>query len=115
MAIYVNTSNPQSLVDGIKQQIKEGKIDAWLCDDDGDFTHNNEQWRYKAWMRPVVETERVVFGVLCRKDKNLSVVDYAIYHGRFVEMLLTHFDKDCSDIKVSPLATKYDTIRASKE
>ena len=113
MAIFVKTTNPQELVNNIKKQIEDGKIDTWLCDKEGDFTHNTEQWRYHAWLRPVVESDRVVFGILGRKVKNVSVLDYAIFHGRFVEMLLNHFDKDCDDILVSPLATKFDTIQAS--
>lgn len=40
------------------------------------------------------------------------MVDYAIYHGRFVEMLLAHFDHQCDSIDVSSLGTKYDRIKA---
>ena len=113
--IYVGDKDTHLLIDaGIsKKRIEEGKIDTWSCDKDGDFTHNVDQWRFHAWMRSFVESERVVFGVVGRKDKNLSVLDYAVYHGRFVEMLLRHFDKDCSDISVSPLGTKYDLIQTS--
>lgn len=81
-----------------------------MCDSDGDFTHSVEQWKFRAWIRPHVESERVVFAILCRNDKNLSVAEYAVYHGRFVEMLLCHFDKVCQSIDVTPLASQYDKI-----
>jgi len=42
----------------------------------------------------------------------MTIVEYAVYHGRFVEMLLTHFDKECDAIEVSPLATSYDRVKA---
>ena len=110
MSIYVKTENPQLLVDRIKECIDNHSIDTWVCDSDGDFTHSVEQWKFRAWIRPHVESERVVFAILCRNDKNLSVAEYAVYHGRFVEMLLCHFDKVCQSIDVTPLASQYDKI-----
>ena len=115
MSIIVTTRTPGLLVDGIKKKIEEHKIDTWSVDSDGDYTHNTDQWRYRAWIRYKIEPSRVVFYVICRKDSNMSVVEYAVYHGRFVEMLLTHFDKECIGIEVSPLATTYDSVVASKK
>lgn len=114
MSIYVKTDTPSDLVQRIRDGIKEKKITTWLCDNAGDFTHDTDQWRYNAWISPVVEEGRVVFRILCRKDRDLSVRDYAIYHGRFVEMLLVHFDRTCEDIEVTPLATIYDIIHKDK-
>lgn len=114
MAIYVNTDNPSELVKKIQDGIENHSIETWLCDSAGDFTHDTDQWRYRAWMTPFIEENRVVFGIICRKDRNLSISEYAIYHGRFVEMLLRHFDKTCNDIRVSPLATKYDIVNKDK-
>ena len=107
MAIFVKTNDPFSLVNGIKQKIREHGIDTWSVDSDGDFTHNVEQWRYRAWIRYRIEQERIVFFVICRKDSNMSVTEYAVYHGRFVEMLLAHFDMECKSIELTPLATRY--------
>ena len=36
----------------------------------------------------------------------MSKAIYAVYHGRFVEMLLTHFDSEIEEIKVSSLLEK---------
>lgn len=111
MAIFVETNSPQSLVDKIKEAIDQNKIDTWSYDSDGDFTHNVDQWRYNAWIRPIVEDKRVVFAILGRTDVPLSVVDYGVYHGRFVEMLLTHLDSQCSNIMVTPMPViKYDNL-----
>lgn len=108
MAIYVKTDTPGRLVENIKKKIDEHKIDTWSVDSDNDFTHDVDQWRKKAWIRYRIEDGRVVFYVICRKDANMTIVEYAVYHGRFVEMLLAHFDKECDAIEVSPLATSYD-------
>lgn len=114
MAIYVKTSNPKQLLDDIKKKIKDGDIKTWSCDLDGDFTYEETQWRCHAWMRPFpMQSEHLIFGMLCRKDKNVSVMDYAVFHGRFVEMLLTHFDRRCDDIISTSKVTKYDRVKAS--
>ncbi len=112
MSIYVRTSNPQKLVNDINEKIENSFIDTWSVDSDGDYTHTAEQWKNHAWIHPIIESGRVVFAIWGRVNENLSVVDYAIYHGRFVEMLLAHFDHQCDSIDVSSLGTKYDRIRA---
>lgn len=115
MAIFVKTNTPGMLVENIKKKIDEHKIDTWSVDSDNDFTHDVDQWRNRAWIRYAIEVGRVVFYVICRNDANMSIVEYAVYHGRFVEMLLAHFDKECDAIEVSPLATNYDRVRSSKK
>lgn len=111
MAIFVETSNPKQLLADIKKEISEGKIATWSCDKDGDFTHNVDQWRYKAWFHPRIKDDQLILGVICRKDRNMSVLEYAVYHGRFVEMLLTHFDKTCGHITATSKVTMYDKVK----
>ncbi len=115
MAIFVTTQTPGLLIEEIKEKINDHKIDTWSIDSDGDYTHNTDQWRNRAWIRHKIESGRVVFYVICRKDRNMSIREYAVYHGRFVEMLLTHFDEECIGIEVTPLATTYDSVVASKK
>jgi len=113
MSIYVKTANPRKLVDDINEKINNSAINTWSIDKDGDYTHTAQQWQFHAWVHPIVETERVVFAIWGRVSEDMSVVDYAIYHGRFVEMLLTHFDHQCTKIEVSCLASGYDRIKAA--
>ena len=115
MSIYVKTGNPNKLINDINEKIKNTAIDTWSVDGDGDYTHTAQQWRYHAWMHPIIEDDRVVFAIWGRKSENLSVIDYAIYHGRFVEMLLAHFDKQCINIEVSSLASSFDNVKAESK
>lgn len=115
MAIHVGTSDPSNLINKIRELIDSKSISTWSYDQDGDFTYEVEQWKNRAWVHASSEEGRVVFSVLCRKDKNMSVIEYAVYHGRFVEMLLTHLDQQCINIEVTPLASKYDIINASEK
>lgn len=112
MSIYVRSSNPQKLVNDINEKIENSSINTWSVDKDGDYTHTAQQWQFHAWIHPIIEPERVVFAIWGRVKENLSVVDYAVYHGRFVEMLLSHFDQQCTKIEVSSLASGYDNVKA---
>lgn len=112
MSIYVKTKAPQKLIDDINESIKNDSIDTWSVDSDGDYTHTAKQWQYHAWMHPIVKEDRLIFAIWGRKDVDLGIVDYAVYHGRFVEMLLAHFDSQFSSIEVSSLASSYDRIKA---
>lgn len=86
------TESPDKLLAAIKIGIDKGHIETWEYDGDGDFTHTPPQWRYKAWLRPVIVSGSLRFGILSRKDIDLSTETYAVYHGRFIEMILAHLD-----------------------
>src|SRR5215470_18128541 len=94
MAVRVFCSNPTDLLNKIKAGIRDGSIETWQIDSDGDLTHSPPQWRNQAWFRPVALADRIVFNILGQTEKAMSKVDYGVYHGRLIEMLLTHFDED---------------------
>ena len=54
-------------------------------------------------MRPHVRVGVLAFGILKRADVKLSKEIYGVYHGRFAEMLLTHFDDDFSLIETTAM------------
>lgn len=112
MSIYVKTKSPKQLLESINERINKTSIVTWSVDKDGDYTHTAEQWIYRAWIHPIIESDRVVFAIWGRVSEDLSVADYALYHGRFVEMLLAHFDNLCDSIEVSSLASSYDIVKA---
>ena len=91
MAIQVITSKPEILLEDIKYLIKSGKIDTWLYDEDGDFTHCADQWNKVAWFRPVCYRDRIIFNIVGHKGVNISIDEYSIYHGRFIEMLVKNY------------------------
>ena len=110
MAVTVKCSNPQGLLDSIKQAIACGKIDTWLVDADGDFTHTPNQWKHCAWLCPKVSNDELIFHILAPRGKTISAVDYAVYHGRFIEMLLTHFDGNFRLASASSMPSSGDII-----
>ena len=88
MAIQVITSKPEILLEDIRHLIDSGKIDTWLYDEDGDFTHKTDQWSNIAWFHPFCGHDRIIFGIIGRKGINISIDEYSVYHGRFIEMLV---------------------------
>lgn len=110
MAVYIETETPTALLADFKAAIKDGKIRTWSVDADGDFTHDTDQWRYKAWLRPRVKEAQLTFYILAPVNTTISKATYAVYHGRLIEAFLTHFDTVIRSSKASPLATGEDRV-----
>jgi hypothetical protein len=112
MAIVVNTEQPSALLQKIYKAIDDRRITTWSYDSDRDFTHTAEQWKDKAYLRPKVDTENnlLKFGILTRKGQTITPEVYAIYHGRFIEMLLAHFDACFESTTASAKATSPDIV-----
>jgi hypothetical protein len=94
MAIYFETKTPKKLLAAYKKAVDDGHVSTWSYDADGDFTHTADQWIRKAWLRPRVdEGTALVFYILAPRETKLSTTIYAVYHGRFIETMLTHCDE----------------------
>jgi hypothetical protein len=106
MAIQVKTGNPQGLLDAIYEAIDQSRIETWSYDDDGDFIHDtpDRQWVGAAWLRPVAGVSMLALNTVPSRA-GLSEEAYAVYHGRFIEMLLAHFDEQFSDAKATAQLT----------
>jgi hypothetical protein len=113
MAIVVNTNNPRGLLSAIKKAVDDDKVDTWSYDEDGDFTHTADQWNRRAWLRPHIREDRLVFNIFPPRAKTLSRVMYGIYHGRFIEMLLNHFDERFKEVSATALPTSADMVKPS--
>jgi hypothetical protein len=110
MAIRVFCDEPASLLRDIKAAIQEREIETWKLDSDGDFTHTPNQWVNLAWLRPKVLDDRIVFNILGNTNKLMSRATYGVYHGRFIEMLLTHFDAKFSRATATALPVSGDVL-----
>jgi len=110
MAIIIETSTPKTLLASIKKAIDEKKIETWSYDTDGDFTHTPEQWKYKAWLRPKTSDGVLTFNILGSKATKLGKTTYGVYHGRFIESVLTHFDDKCTSAKATSNLVSGDII-----
>ena len=112
MAIRVNTTQPGSLLASIKQAIEARRVETWSYDSDGDFTHNPTQWNKKAWLRPSVLSNALIFNILSPRGTKLSKEIYGVYHGRFIEMLLVHFDDKFIDAQATAAVSVGDVVSA---
>ena len=92
MAIYILTSNPTALLKAFKKAIDESTILTWGYDIDGDFTHTAAQWKNKAWLGAKVTSDELVLSIIPPKGGSVSKVVYGVYHGRFIESMLSHFN-----------------------
>ena len=110
MAIYLTSSSPSILLDSFKKEIKQRGIVTWM-EKDGFFTHDVDQWRYKAWFKPTVTSGHLVFNIVKTTGVNVTSVVYAIYHGRLIESMLTHFDKSFTNAQATALPTSEDVVQ----
>ena len=109
MAIYFNTKTPKKLLAAYKKAIDDGHVTTWTYDADGDFTHTADQWNKKAWLRPrIQEGSALALNILTPKETTLSSVVYAVYHGRFIESMLSHCDELFNDGRATALPDKGD-------
>lgn len=107
--IEIKTNSPHKLVDSINSAIEEKRIVTWHVDSEGDYTPTQEQWALKAWMTPIFDStnpQLLRFGIIESKQHKMTKAIYGVFHGRFAEMLLTHFDTDIKTIHISPLLTR---------
>jgi hypothetical protein len=110
MAVRVYCDDPGQLLADIRRAIRADKIETWELDSDGDFTHSPSQWKNQAWFHPVVEDERLIFRIIGQKSKRMSKEIYGVYHGRFIEMLLAHFDTKFRRASATALPSNGDQI-----
>jgi hypothetical protein len=98
MALTIKTNSPSDLLKAIKAAIDAKQTVTWSYDKDDDFTHTPDQWKNKAWLRPKVEVGELKFLVVAPKDVQLTKAVSGVYQGRFIEMLVTHFETKFSTI-----------------
>jgi hypothetical protein len=104
MALTIQTDSPNALLVAIKRAIDEKHVETWTYDEEGDFTHTPVQWKNRGWLRPRVEAGILRFGLLGQQGVQMTKLIYGIYHGRFIEMLLAHFDEKFTLAKASAKA-----------
>jgi hypothetical protein len=110
--LKIETSNGASLLKQIKEGISNGSVQTWSFDKNGDFTHTPTQWRFKGFFRPRVTVNGLEFGLVPAVGGKITREVYAVYHGRFAEMLLAHFDSMFGSTSSTALATTADIIAA---
>jgi hypothetical protein len=101
--VRFETTDPSALLQRIRSAIDAGRIVTWSYDKDGDFTHTRDQWMNRAWLRPSKETNKLSFFIVPPKGEEISRVIYAVYHGRFIESVLSH----CDDAFTYAVATAF--------
>jgi hypothetical protein len=108
--ITFDTPTPNALLARIKKGIDNGSIQTWAYDTDGDFTHTPSQWIYRGWLRPRVTIGGLEFNYLGQRTINTTKEDYAVYHGRFIEMMLAHFDDGFGNASASAAVAVGDQV-----
>lgn len=97
MALIFYTLTSKTLLKSFEEKIYQdepkGQIRTWKKTKKGNFTHTSEQWGSKAFFKPKVGTDRLIFNMIpLAGGKKISVEEYAFYHGHLTETFIVHFD-----------------------
>lgn len=101
MTLIVKTASPRTLISRIEKAIHSGDVTSWEIGNDGKYTHKTTtgQWYQAAWLQPEVGQGQVKFVLLNPNDVACPVPEVrGVYEGRFIEMLITHFDSSSTAI-----------------
>jgi hypothetical protein len=111
--ITFSTTTPNALLAAIKKAIDDKKVTTW-SHNQGYFTHTPPQWINKAWLQPVVDAAvGLRFAIVHPNNGIVTSENYAVYHGRFVEMMLAHFDSEFTNATSTAMPTAFDRIKAA--
>jgi hypothetical protein len=113
MAINFDTPDPRKLLAAFKKAIDDGDVVTWSYDNDGDFTHTPDQWKYKAWLRPVIFNGQLIMNFVANNSIPTSTAVYGVYHGRFIESMLTHCDALFRTGAATAMPTNSDIVRTA--
>jgi len=96
----------------IHQEEPKGKITTWEKHRDGvHYTHKSTEWHQKAYFKPNVLTDQLVFNIIAPQGGSIETVVYGYYHGHLTETFLNHFDKMFTWAQSSALPTKNDILQ----
>jgi hypothetical protein len=104
MSVRAFTDDAAGLLTRIKKLIDQGHITTWSYDADGDFTHTaaGGQWKNKAFLRPQVKSDMLRLVIVNNTKVPLTREIFAVYHGRFIEMLIAHVSDKFTQASASP-------------
>ena len=116
MAVRLFTKSARELLQSIKTGIDNGEIETWAYDKEGDFTHTTHdgQWQNRAWLRPVIQSDRLRLNLIFSSGEEQQKEVYGVYHGRFIEMAVIHFPQFFERGEATSKMTKEDLELNSK-
>jgi hypothetical protein len=110
VAVRAFSADPERLLRLIRKSIENGSVETWSIDSDGDLTHTPAQWHGKAWMRPRLSDDRITFNILGNTRIPMTRTVYGVYHGRLVEMLLSYFEDDITQVSATANLVRGDIV-----
>lgn len=104
MAERAFTDDAEGLLARIYELVDQGHIRTWKYNREGYFTHtpSDGQWTQKAWFWPEAESDKLRFLIVRAKGVSLTREVYAVYHGRFIEMLIAHVPEYFTGASATP-------------
>lgn len=105
MKIIAYTHNPSTLKNAIDKKVEDKELKTWdiVKDDKYEvlYSHNPEQWKEKALLKPYILQEKVEFKIRWRtKNGEPDEATKGYITGRFVEILMVHFRNQFTKLEI---------------
>lgn len=104
--IKITTDNPFVFIASFDFAMRTNVIRGWTVDGVGDYTMTSDIRGNRAWFRHHIHGNEIQFGIIGSRSAPMDRTLYSVYHSRFIEVLLTHFDNDIQSLEVSPLLVR---------
>jgi hypothetical protein len=114
MPVTIATADAPKLLKNILAKFDGQAIAGWESDGDS-FSLAAPQKSGKVWVRPFPQAGQLVLGLVPAEGQEMSKELFAVYCGRLVEMLLTHFSDLISSAQVSAGITYPDLMHWTGE
>ena len=107
MEIIVLSEQPQILVYAINNAIQKNELKTWdkVADKKNEtvYTHTPRQWDEKIMIKPHINSKYVLFEIILQSSNTESLEFKQGYIlGRFIEILIVHFKKYFTSIRINP-------------
>lgn len=112
MAVTASTNNPTGLLEQLRSAIRDNHVKTWQWVQEVYLTHSPSQWANLAFFRPQVQHGALVFYIWPPQGSTISPEVYAIYHGRLIEMLLSHLNSGFTQLFASASPITGDLMNA---
>lgn len=117
MALIFFTDKAKALLSAFEERIAQedpkAKIRTWKKTKKGNFTHVSEQWGKKAFFKPKTLDDRLIFNIIPLARSEVSVEQYAFYHGHLTETFIVHFSGKFVKAVSTAKPTKNDKMKSS--
>ena len=108
MITITTRTSANILASKIIETMQKDTITDWVIDSENDMTLTNIVWRNRSWMhieKSNAGEKKLIISIIGPANVFITNDVYAVFHSRFIEMLLKNFDEEIIRFEISSALT----------